>query len=442
MSRFKLFPSCQECYKKFHRACLRSSLWRGSALRAIMGCRRIPGIPPNDHREARMKEKILSRNFCLLFLANFSSAMVMYMLMSTIAAYAGSMGASLSMAGSIAGAYVVGGLISRLFAGRTMDRLGWKKAGMLFLLLQFLSCVGYFLATGIGSLFTVRLIHGLGFGIASNALMTIGMSILPKSRYAEAAGYLMLAPTLAVAVGPFLGGLVYDAGPSGCFTMSALFTLVMMACLALTDIRGIDPCGRKPAGSPRPRGLDGFIEKSALAIALCIMLISAGYSSLMSFYRLYAAETGLTAQFSLFFPIYGCVLLVSRALCGHIQDHWGDDVVCVTGMVTQTLGLASIALFPCMATIAFCAFCTALGYGTLLCACNVIACRNTTVERRSYAVSTFWTFCDAGFGFGPLIMGTAVSLAGFAPMYLLAAALSLSALPLYLAKRSTMRRSG
>ena len=380
-----------------------------------------------------MKQPILTKNFCLLFVAQFSCAMVMYMLITIITEYAEGFGASLTLAGMVSGMYIVGALSSRLFAGRIMDSFGWKQAGMIFLFLHLAACCGYFFAQDIYSLLTIRFIHGLGFGIASNAFTTIGMSILPRDRYAEAAGYFMLAPTLAIGAGPYIGGLVYGFGADGCFAMACFFSALPLLCLALTDLKGIAPTKKKAAPeADRPRGLDSFFETKAIPLASCILLLGIGYVAIMSFCRLYAVETDLTGAFAVFFPFYGSILLVSRPLAGRIQDKFGDDFVCITGVVLQGATMLVMALFPCTFTVLLCAVGCALGFGTL-CAClNTIICRNAATARRAYAVTTFMFFCDMGIGFGPLMLGTITTHMGYAAMYATAGLTSLLALPMYL----------
>ena len=380
-----------------------------------------------------MKQPILTKNFCLLFVAQFSTAMVMYMLMTIITEYAESFGATMTLAGMVSGMYIVGALSSRIFAGQIMERAGWKKAGIIFLVLHLVACGGYFFAEDIFTLLAIRFIHGLGFGIASNAFTTIGMSILPRDRYAEAAGYFMLAPTLAIGAGPYIGGIVYNFGANGCFAMASFFSALPLLCLILTDLEGVDPRGRKgEAKAPRPRGLDAFFETKAIPTALCILLLGLGYVGVMSFCRLYAVETGLTGVFSLFFPLYGCILLISRPLAGRIQDKYGDDFVCITGIVMQGIGLLAMALWPNDGTVLLCALGCGLGFGTL-CACfNTIICRMTPTVRRAYAVTTFMFFCDAGIGFGPIVLGSLVTHVGYTAMYCAAGVASLLALPMYL----------
>ena len=385
--------------------------------------------------------------------------MVMYMLLGTVTEYAQSMGTSVTLAGLVSGIYVFGGLCSRLGSGAALQKIGWKRLALLAMLLHFVACCCYFLVDDISVLILVRFVHGLGFGASANATMTIGMSILPKSRYGEATGYFMMATTLAVAVGPFAGGFVYDAfGPVGCFAMAAILSLLMLLFMAALDLRGIDPGPRAGtdtrvyakstsaqgealadaqsaplhnAPQAAPKGLDKLLEVKAFPVSLCILMAAVGYAAVMSFYRLYAAETDLTKEFAYYFLFYGAFLLASRPLAGKLQDKYGDHIVCVPGIIAQTIGLVLLAWHPCMVTIITCALGCALGFGTLNSACNAIVCRNAGPERRPFAITTFWLCCDGGVGIGPTVLGAIVTAAGFTVMYYVAAVVTFVALPIY-----------
>lgn len=402
-------------------------------------------------RYTDMHEKILTKNFIFAFLSLFCSAMVMYMLLGTITEYAEGMGISVTIAGLVSGIYMFGGLCSRLGSGAALQKIGWKRLAIIAMTIHFLACCCYFLVDGIGMLILVRFIHGLGFGASANATMTIGMAILPKSRYGEATGYFMMATTLAVAAGPFAGGIVYDSlGPMGCFAMAALLSFLMLAFIALMDLKGVDPgphagtdtrarakgtvsqselCADAKGSSPE--GINKLLEVKAFPVSLCVLLCAVGYVSIMSFYRLYAVEVDLTKEFTYYFLFYGGFLLASRPLAGKLQDRYGDNIVCIPGIIAQTIGLILLAWHPCMVTIIICALGCALGFGTLNSACNAIVCRQAGEERRPYAITTFWICCDGGVGIGPTLLGALVTAAGYTAMYYMAAIITLAALPLY-----------
>ena len=266
--------------------------------------------------------------------------------------------------------------------------------------------------------------------------MTIGMSILPEKRFAEGCGYFMMSTTLAVGIGPYFGGMFYDAfGSTGCFVMANVLCFASLLMILLVDIKDVDPGARgitKKAENPdKQKGLAGILEIKAIPIALVTALAALGYISVMSFYRLYAVETDLVSVFSKFFLLYAFILLFSRPLAGKIQDKYGDKVVCYPGVLLQTVGLALLSLYPCELTVILCAIGCAFGYGTLNSACNAIACKTTTVERRSYAVCAFYICCDAAMGLGPALLGAiATAFGGYQAMYMAAAIITLAGLPI------------
>lgn len=380
-------------------------------------------------------EKIFTTSFFLIFGALLFTALVMYALMSTVTEYATSMGSTATIAGLVSGIYVFGGLCSRVYSGDALERVGWKRIALVFMSIHFLACLLYFLVNDVTTLIIIRFIHGVGFGASANAIVTIASAILPQKRFGEAFGYFMLGTTLAVGLGPYIGGFAYDnAGSEGCFLLASIFSAIALVCMYFIDVSHHDPANN-PSETEKNSysGIERILEFKAIPVSLFTALTSLGYVSILSFYRLYAAEVNLTTIFSWFFIIYSVCLVLSRPIAGRIQDRGGDLIVCVGGIVAQSIGLLLIALIPSTVTVVLCAIGTALGFGTLNSACTTLITRNSTQERRSYALSTFFIFCDATMGFGPALLGCFVSAStGYAPLYFISSIITILALPICL----------
>ena len=384
-------------------------------------------------------EKIFTKPFFLIFGALLFTSLVMDALMSTVTEYATAMGSSATIAGLVSGIYVFGGLCSRVYSGNALEKKGWKKIALIFLSIHFFACLLYFIVDDITLLLIVRFIHGIGFGASANAIVTIATEILPKKRFGEAFGYFMIGTTISVGLGPYIGGFLYDfIGPNGCFLAASLFSLIALFCIIILgvdkyDSRKEDNSEYSDAENDSFKGLEKIFEYKAIPVSLFTALTSLGYVSILSFYRLYAVEVNLTSIFSWFFIIYSISLLLSRPIAGKIQDKNGDKLVCVTGIIAQTIGLFLIAWIPSNVTVIICAICAALGFGTLSSACTTIVTRNVSKNRRSYALSTFFIFCDATMGFGPALLGSFVSASsGYAPLYYISSIITLLALPVCL----------
>ena len=161
-------------------------------------------------------DRIFTKDFFLVFGALLFSALVMYALMSTVTEYATSLGSSATIAGLVSGLYIFGGLCSRIYSGNALEKVGWKKIALIFMSIHFLSCLLYFVVNDVTLLLIVRFIHGIGFGATANAIVTIASDVLPKKRFGEAFGYFMLGTTIAVGLGPYISGFLYDSvGPYG-----------------------------------------------------------------------------------------------------------------------------------------------------------------------------------------------------------------------------------
>ena len=391
-------------------------------------------------------EKIFTMDFFLIFGALLFSALVMYALMSTVTEYATSMGTSASIAGLVSGIYIFGGLCSRIYSANALERMNWKKLAIIFLSIHFLACILYFSANNVTLLLIVRFIHGLGFGASANAIVTIASAILPKKRFAEAFGYFMLGTTIAVGLGPYISGFFYDHwGALGSFGLATAFSAIALLCILILDIgkydlksnddneeiADIENVSDSMEGESKYGIIDKIFEVPAIPVSLFTGLTSLGYVSILSFYRLYAVETDLVSAFSLFFIVYSIVLVASRPIAGKIQDSYGDKIIVFTGIIAQAIGLFLIAWMPSTITVLICAVCAALGFGTLNSACTAIVTRDAPINRRPYAISTFYIFCDGTMGFGPALLGSFVSLSsGYAPVYFISSFITLLALPI------------
>ena len=386
-------------------------------------------------------EKIFTKSFFLIFGALLFTSLVMYALMSTVTEYATAMGSTATIAGLVSGIYVFGGLCSRIYSGNALEKVGWKKIALVFMTIHFLACLLYFIVDNVTLLLIVRFIHGIGFGASANAIVTIATEILPKKRFGEAFGYFMLGTTIAVGLGPYIGGFLYDfMGSTGSFLAASIFSAIALICIFTLNVDKYDPRYKKEYKSVKSSdekvvftGLEKIFEYKAIPVSLFTALTSLGYVSILSFYRLYAVEVNLTSIFSWFFIIYSICLVLSRPVAGKIQDKNGDKLVCVTGIVAQSIGLFLIAWMPSNITVIICAVCAALGFGTLSSACTTIVTRNASKNRRSYALSTFFIFCDATMGFGPALLGSFVTgSTGYAPLYYISSLITLLALPVCL----------
>ena len=180
------------------------------------------------------KSKLWTKDFIIMSVSTFFGGLTFYLLITTLTVYAvEEFNASQSMAGLASSIFVVGALVSRLFAGKYIEIIGRKKMlyGGLFLFLFMM--LTYFIVENMNILLLIRFIHGVAFGVFTTVVATVIMDIIPNERRGEGISYFSLSVTLAMAVGPFLGLYISQQGSfmmifAVCTLFSLLSTIILL----------------------------------------------------------------------------------------------------------------------------------------------------------------------------------------------------------------------
>lgn len=153
--------------------------------------------------------KLWTKDFAIISISNFFLHFTFYLLIVTIAEFASNaFHATQSQAGLASGIFVIGALLSRLFAGRYINRIGWKTMLDIGFVMFLLTTCLYIPVNNLGLLLVIRFLNGTAMGIASTATGTIAQGIIPNERRGEGTGYYGLSQTIAAAAGPFLGMVI------------------------------------------------------------------------------------------------------------------------------------------------------------------------------------------------------------------------------------------
>ncbi|WP_151734841.1 MFS transporter ['Paenibacillus yunnanensis' Narsing Rao et al. 2020] len=375
------------------------------------------------------KPKLWTRDFIVVIVTTFFTFLSFYLLMTSMTVYTiEQFKASQGQAGLASTTFILGGLISRVLAGRYMDRIGRKKLMYSTLALYLLATLLYYSVNGLAFLYMIRFVHGIAFGAATTALTTAAMDLIPRERRGEGTSYFSLSTTLATAVGPFLGLFItqhydYDVIFTACSVFSVLSILVALL-------------GRIPeAEEVRPvnRGFkwNDFFEVKAVPVSSIIFLLGIAYSGILSYLNSFAIHIGLTEAASFFFVVYAVVVLLSRPFTGRLLDTRGDNVIMYPALVLFSIGLVLLGESRHGLMLLLAGVIIGLGYGTVMSSAQAITAKVSPPHRIGLATSTFFFSVDLGIGVGPLIVGILVPYTGYRGMYLTMAALVLGTVAIY-----------
>jgi len=393
------------------------------------------------------RDKIWTRDFIFLLTSNFLICLTFYLLMTSMAVYAiQQFNVTVSRAGLAASIFIVGSLIARLFVGKYIDIIGRKKMLYIGLSLFLVGSITYLFVTRIGFLMVLRLIHGIGFGMASTIMSTVSMSALPEAKRGEGTGYYSLSTASATAIGPLLAlYLTNNFSYNTMFVYCIIFSVLALVSTALGKIIELDVTHEQKENIKKCFRLKDFYEKDALPITLLMFISGIAYSGITSFINSYAIEINLTKAASFFFVVYAFFLFIGRPIAGKIFDKKGENIVVYPSYVLFGISLVLITFANNGFILILAGVFLALGYGTILSSIQALVVRVSQHHRLGLAISTYYICLDAGMGIGPYILGLIAEQFGFHTMYFLLAIAIFFLIPAYYfvhgKKASTVKKS-
>lgn len=357
------------------------------------------------------RESIWSKDFILLWLANFLMAGGFYLLLPTMPVYAMKvMGADKSQVGFIIGVYTLSAVAVRPFGGYALDSLGRKKVFLGALAVFALFMGTYYLAANLVFLLLLRLLHGFSWGVTTTAGGTIAADILPPERRGEGVGYYGLSMTIAMALGPAAGLWLMGAG-----NYSRLFFTAMTLAAAAFLIANLINYPLLPL-TRRSLSWQAFIENRVLPVSAVMFFSALVYGGIVSFITLYSAELGIKNGGS-FFLAYAIALSLVRPWSGKLLDSRGPSLVITAGFLSTAAGFIALAASRGVTGFLIAAVVIGVGNGMVWPTIQTMVINMVEPQRRGVANSTYFSAVDLGIGSGSVVLGWLANRTSIGTMY-------------------------
>lgn len=353
-----------------------------------------------DGVQEASKEKIWTREFVSICLANFFVFLGFQMTLPTLPIFVKEIGGSDQMIGIVVGVFTFSALLFRPYAGQALETRGRGFVYMTGIIIFTIAVSFYGFSTGIIALLLLRILHGAGFGLASTASGTIASDLIPTSRLGEGMGYFGLSGNLALALGPALGLALV-----GRISFVSLFlicgALGVVSFLFASRIRY-----KKVEASPYKTTTMKFdiFEKSALPPAVLLFFITVTFGGIASFLPLLTTEKGI-GGIEMYFVVYAIFLMVSRTFSGQIYDRKGHLFVFPPGTVLIFIAMVLLAWLPNTTVLMIAAALYGTGFGMVQPALQAWAVSSAKANRKGMANATFFSFFDLGVGVGAILFG-------------------------------------
>lgn len=364
------------------------------------------------------KPKLWTKNFISISLSNFFVFFSFYILLVTLPTYAlEELHSSASRAGLMTTIFLLSAIISRPLAGQWLERTSSKKVLLTAVFIFAGASAFYFFPKTIIGFLVIRLLHGVGFGMATTAIGGIVADIIPASRRGEGMGYFVLSTNMAMVMGPFVGLMAMQQwGSSTLFSLAGLISLG--ALLTAFSVKHKKP--EQPSHiQVSTFSFRGLFEASAVPISIVGSFLAIVYSALLSFISIYANEIHVESVSSLFFVVYAIVLLLSRPFTGKWLDAYGPNVITYPCLLLFAIGMLILSKSTSAATFLLSAGIIGLGWGTLFPTFQTIAIQDAQPRKRGMATATFLSIYDTGMALGSFAVGLIAAKMDYSTLYFL-----------------------
>jgi len=367
-------------------------------------------------KKVERDDKIWTKDFVLIFMANFFVFLGFQMTLPTIPLFVKELGGNDQLIGIVVGIFTFSALLLRPYAGHALESRGRGFVYLTGLSIFVVSIGAYAFIGSIILLFVIRFVQGAGWGFSTTAGGTIATDLIPPKRRGEGMGYFGLSGNMALAFGPALG-----LSLAGVISFSHLFLICaglgLVAFLLASQIKY-----RKVEKLPDKTTTVKFdiFEKTALQPSMLLFFITVTFGGIATYLPLYALEKNIHG-IEFYFLVYAIFLIISRTFAGRIYDLRGHIYVFLPGALLIFIAMILLSWLPNMGVMLIAAALYGLGFGSVQPALQAWSVEKAPSNRKGMANATFFSFFDLGIGVGAMTFGQLAFLFGYGSIYATAA---------------------
>ena len=394
----------------------------------------------NKIRNAKVEEEpttLWNIPFIVVLVFGFLSGAANQMVNPNLSKYAVSLGASLSLAGTIVGLQAGMAMCLRPISGAASDLLNRKYVMLGSICITSTAYLGYLLFRNITAVIICRLLQGFSFSFMSVARTAFASAYMPKDKIGEGVAYTSFGVVLSQIVGPNIGLWVSDNfGFEYCFGTALILSLSGLAVLSLVPYKHTKGQFKKDKLK-----LSNLISVEVIPYALLGGMFSITTQLANSFIALVGEERGIS-NVAMFFTTYAVIALITRPVAGKVVDKYGLAVIMYPGFVFGALSMLFIGVAQGLPLILMSGVCKALSQGMALPSIQGSAIKRLGREKAGVASATIHMGQDLLNLVAPALGGVIASQYGYTTMYCGFAGFIILGIPIYAALRHSEKKRG
>jgi MFS family permease len=305
--------------------------------------------------------------------------------------------------GVAVGAFAVGAILLRPFAGRIGDSVGRRVLIVGGALIVAVTTACYGLVHELWFLVLLRVASGFGeagFFVGAATMIT---DLSPPERRGEAVSYWSVAVYGGLSFGPVLGSVLHGHGHYGDVWLVSAALAFAAAFIGLFTVE----VPREPSTATGPRHL---LHRAAIGPGTVLFLGLIALAGFTAFIPLYV--DGLSINAGVVFALYGVLILGVRIFGARVPDRLGGRATATIALTFTGIGIGLIAAWPSVPGLVLGTVVFAGGMSLMYPALLLLALHGVSDAERASVVGTFSSFFDASQGLGALICGSVVAVTG------------------------------
>jgi MFS family permease len=375
-------------------------------------------------------EPLFTRRFFGLWAFAFITFFSAFQLLPVIPLRILQLGGTKAQAGWFLTVYTFASAFAAPVMGTIADHIGRKRVLMLASLLFIVFSILYGVVTNIALMLLIGIVHGSLWSALLSSASAIMSDYIPESRRTQGLAYWGLAGNSAIALAPVVGLLVFEYGWLAlCVEMAALSVVMLIWSSRL-------PVTHTAGEMPFPsmgEVWDWRVSRTALSMGV----IAFGHGGITSYVAILSAERGIHPK-SLYFTVFAVTTILVRIFTSHLGDRFGPKPMLYPSFAMIPIAFAILANADSRWELILSGVLFGTGFGGAWPAFTSFILTASDKRRRARTFgSVVWAF-DTGIGVGSLAIGSLAQSYGFTAAFLVAAALSCLAIPIFMAASRAM----
>jgi predicted MFS family arabinose efflux permease len=362
---------------------------------------------------------LFTHDFVLVVLAFFAICAAFHSLTPTLPIYLTRLGSNEREIGVLIGMFAVAALVSRLFVGGALLKYRAKSVMMVGAFIAIIVYLAFIVFRPFLPFLVVRFLQGVAFACLDTAALASIIGVIPPAYRTRALGYLMLAPSLAMAI----------AAPLGMFIINQYsFTVLFLSCAGLAFCSFLMYWKLKGQEIAIPQQDSAAASATILNLKIIPPAITAFlhlfvWGALSAFFPLYAIQCGVTNP-GLFFSAMAVMMVAGRLFGGKLMDTCDKEKFIVAFLPSMMVIMIILSLSRTLPMFIFVGAVWGIGVAFFVPIIMTYALEYSGSSDGA-AVGTYRAIYDFGIGLGPVVMGIIIPVTGYRIMFLCLAFISL-----------------